>query len=120
LAEVADLRLSRDLTDALEGKFQKDGERRNLQIEARAHVRVQAEIDRMAGAGSLPEPASVEFIQWLHREFYRNAPEAMLRIEGQNRDFIMEPGAWREASTQDVAVGRLALTVCKSQSMSGT
>ncbi len=96
----------KDIAAALEGKFENDGERRNLQIEARAHVRVQAEIDGMAAAGTLPEPASVDFIQWLHREFYRDAPETMLRIQGHSEEFIMEPGAWREASTQDVAVGR--------------
>lgn len=53
-----------------------------------SHIRVQREIDRLAAEGNLPEPASEDFICWLHREFYRDAPE---------------PGAWRE---HDVAVGR--------------
>ncbi len=96
----------RDIARALEGEFDQDKERRNLQIEAAAHVRVQGELDRMAAENRLPEPASCDFIIWLHREFYRDAPEAMLLIEGKTRKFVMEPGAWRSQSEHDVAVGR--------------
>jgi len=96
----------RDIERALEGKFEGDKERRNLQIEAAAHVRVQAQVDRMQAEGRLPEPASTDFILWLHREFYRDAPEEMLRIRGTNREFLMEPGAWRSRAEHDVAVGR--------------
>ena len=85
----------RDIERALAGEFDRDEDRRNLQLEAAAHVRVQSEVDRMAAAGTLPEPASAEFIQWLHREFYRDAPEAMLRITGVGREFAMTPGEWR-------------------------
>lgn len=96
----------KEIAAALQGKFEADSARRNLQLEARAHVRVQTEIDRMAAEGALPEPASVEFIQWLHREFYRDAPEAMLRIRGNDSEFTMEPGAWRAMPAQDGIVGR--------------
>ncbi len=96
----------KDIARALEGNFEQDTERRNLQLEAAAHVRVQTELDRMASAGTLPEPASVEFIQWLHREFYRDAPTDMLRIRGEHAEFVMEPGAWRSRPEHDVAVGR--------------
>src|SRR6266704_4589214 len=65
----------RDIERALAGEFDQDQGRRNLQIEAAAHVRVQSEIDRMAAEGRLPEPASGDFLRWLHREFYREAPE---------------------------------------------
>jgi Fic family protein len=96
-----------DIARALEGDFAKDTERRNLQIEAAAHVRVQFEVDRMAAQNKQPEPASCDFIIWLHREFYRGAPPKMLRIKGENnREFTMEPGAWRSGPEHDVAVGR--------------
>jgi Fic family protein len=77
-----------------------------LQIEAAAHVRVQAEVDRKAAENRLPEPASVDFVRWLHREFYRDAPQEMLRITGAGRDFVMAPGDWRSIPEHDVAVGR--------------
>jgi Fic family protein len=96
----------RDIERALAGQFDRDEGRRNLQIEAAAHVRVQGEVDRIAAEGSLPEPASTNFIRWLHREFYRDAPDAMLRITGAGRDFIMTPGEWRSRPEHDVAVGR--------------
>lgn len=96
----------KDIERALAGNLDKDASRRNLQLEAAAHVRVQAEVDRMAAEGRLTEPASVEFIQWLHREFYRDAPEDMLRVHGAGRDLIMVPGEWRSRPEHDVAVGR--------------
>ncbi len=95
-----------DIAAALEGQFEQDSERRNLQLEALAHLRVQATIDRMAREGTLPEPASTAFIQDLHREFYRDAPEAMLRLKGRDGDFVMAPGEWRASTAQDVSVGR--------------
>ncbi|PBC20119.1 MULTISPECIES: Fic family protein [unclassified Mesorhizobium] len=96
----------RDIERALAGEFDKDKERRNLQIEAAAHVRLQAEIDKMAAQERVPEPASPEFLRWLHAEFYRDADEAMLRIGGAGREFVMPPGMWRSAPEHDVAVGR--------------
>jgi Fic family protein len=96
----------RDIERALAGELDRDKERRNLQIEAAAHVRVQAELDRMAMVNDLPEPAAGAFIRWLHRELYRDAPEEMLRVQGAARDFLMEPGEWRSRPEHDVAVGR--------------
>lgn len=96
----------RDIERALAGNLDRDEGRRNLQLEAAAHVRVQAEVDRMASEGNLPEPASPDFIRWLHREFYRDAPASMLRIRGTDTEFVMEPGEWRSRPEHDVAVGR--------------
>lgn len=95
----------RDIERALQGRLANEAGRRNLQIEARAHVRLQTEIDRLHAEGSLPEPASQNFLRWLHREFYQDAPKAMLRIEGAGKTFLMEPGEWRSRPEQDVQVG---------------
>lgn len=96
----------RDIERALAGDLDDIKERRNLQLEAAAHVRVQAEIDRMAADDKLLEPASQAFVLWLHRAFYRDAPEEMLRIGDGARAFLMTPGAWRTGAGQDVSVGR--------------
>lgn len=96
----------RDIERAISGELDQDEKRRNLQLEAKAHVRVQAEIDQLFAEGRLPDPTSSEFILHLHREFYRDAPESMLRITGNGREFLMEPGKWRSLHEQDVAVGR--------------
>src|SRR5258708_8115324 len=94
----------RDIARALAGELDKDNDRRNLQLEAAAHVRVQAEIDRMAAEDRLPEPASVDFIRQLHRDFYRNAPEAILGVTGVGGAFVMEPGEWRSCPQNDLAL----------------
>ncbi|MFA6264487.1 MAG: Fic family protein [Pseudolabrys sp.] len=96
----------RDIQRALDGEFDQDEKRRNYQIEAAAHVRVQAEIEMQAVADTLPEPASTDFIRWLHREFYKGAPEEMLRIKGKDFEFVMTPGEWRSKPEHDNAVGR--------------
>lgn len=96
----------RDIQRALAGNFDKDEKRRHLQIEATAHVRLQAEIDRLAAENSMPEPASADFIRWLHREFYKDAPKDMLRIKRDGHEFTMEPGNWRSRPEHDNAVGR--------------
>lgn len=96
----------KDIERALAGQLDANVERRNLQLEAAAHVRVQTEIDRLHAAQELSEPASPEFIRWLHREFYRDAPPDMLRMKNGDREFVMEPGAWRSQPEHDVTVGR--------------
>src|SRR5713226_5666006 len=57
----------RDIERALAGELDKDEVRRDLQLEAAAHVRVQREVDSMAGDGVLPAPTSRDFLLWLHR-----------------------------------------------------
>jgi Fic family protein len=96
----------RDIERALAGDLDHDEARRHLQLEAAAHVRVQSEVDRMAAAGTLTEPAAPAFVQWRHREFYRDAPAAMLRVSDTHRELTMTPGEWRSRPGHDVAVGR--------------
>jgi Fic family protein len=95
-----------DIEKALAGDLDSNEERRNLQIEAAAHVSVQTEIDQMAADKRLPEPASTDFILWLHRAFYKGASDEMLRIRSSDREFLMEPGQWRSRPEHNVAVGR--------------
>uniref|UniRef100_A0A7C4EHZ4 Fic family protein n=1 Tax=Fundidesulfovibrio putealis TaxID=270496 RepID=A0A7C4EHZ4_9BACT len=96
----------REIESALHGQFAEAPERRNLQFEARAHIRLQAEIDRLHGAGELPEPASTDFLCWLHREFYKDAPDEMLFAEGSGRKLRVVPGEMRKTPEEEVSVGR--------------
>src|SRR5258708_18245461 len=82
----------RDIERALSGELDQNEERRNLQIEAPAHVRVQTEIDQMFFQGTLPQATSSEFTQWIHHEFYRDAPLTMLTLKNESREIVMEPG----------------------------
>ena len=96
----------RDIERALEKNFDAEDSRRNLQIEARAHIRVQSRIDDWYATDNLPEPASCSFVRRLHRWFYLGAADDMLRIETGNGEFIsMRPGAFRSAPGHEVSVG---------------
>ena len=96
----------RDIERALEGDLDKDEHRRDLQLEAAAHVRVQRQIDSMAARDTLPEPGSRDFLRWLHTEFYRDAPARVLEGRGITRAITFTPGEWRNQPEHDVAVGR--------------
>ena len=96
----------REIESALANNLVVDEERRNLQIEARAHIRLQRDIDRLYQLGELPEPGSVSFISHLHRSFYQDAPETMLTIRGKNRELRMVQGKFRHGADEEVIVGR--------------
>jgi len=96
----------RDIERALRNDLDVDEQRRNLQLEARAHIRIQQSIDAEFALGTLPDAAGVDFLQRLHREFYEEAPDGMLRIQGSGRTFVMTPGAFRSEPLHDNAVGR--------------
>lgn len=107
LIEGHDLR-PRDIERALAQDLDADATRRDLQLEARAHIHVQRDVDALCAAGTYGEPASEARIRWLHREFYEDAPASMLRIESPGGPFDMVPGEYRselslEALTQFVS-----------------
>lgn len=95
-----------DIVRALEGHLDANTERRNLQIEAAAHVHLQRYIDELFAARHLPEPASIAFLQDLHRRFYDDAPSATLTMKNGDRVFQMVPGHFRIDGVHDVVVGR--------------
>ena len=96
----------RDIELALQNQFNPDKERRNLQVEAAAHIRVQREIDGMHAAGTLEDAASRNFIHWLHKEFYKELPESMLYMERKDLKIRIVPGEFRSKPIHDVSVGR--------------
>ena len=98
--------MSRDIERALANDLDVGG-RRDLQIEARAHIRVQREVDDLFLSGRLGEPASPDFVRKLHRDFYADAPPAMLVVSGSgDQRFQMLPGEFRKRPEQNVSVGR--------------
>jgi Fic family protein len=96
----------REIAAALADHLAIGEERRNLQLEALAHIRVQCEIERLHGQGALPKPASIDFIRWLHRRLYEHAPEAMLIVRGETRELRMMPGDFWSRPEESVIVGR--------------
>jgi Fic family protein len=92
----------RDIDRALADDFSSNPEQRDLQLEARAHIEVQ----RLVDAGQIPyDIVSVDAVCWLHREFCRRLPEALLWVENPDtgRRLQVVPGELRDGN---VSVGR--------------
>jgi Fic family protein len=90
-----------DIDRALAGDYSAEPEKRNLQLEAKAHIDVQRKID----GGEAPSPVTTtEFIRWVHREFCGQLPPELLKakdpITGREEPVI--PGEFR---THGVQVG---------------
>ena len=91
-----------DIERALKNDCSADPAKRDLQLEATAHIAVQGWID---GGGLGGRATSVEGLREVHRRFCEHLPESMLWIEpvdGGER-VPVEPGALR---TRDVRVGQ--------------
>ncbi len=91
-----------DIERALKGDYSKDARKRDLQLEAEAHIVVQRWID----TGGLNRPATnADSITDIHRRFYEQLPEDLLWVEDpETREKIeIVPGELRR---RDVVVGR--------------
>lgn len=92
-----------EIERALRQDWSQDEAKRDLQLEASAHIEVQRWIDN----GGLPGRAAltVEGVRELHRRFCQNLPESLLWIErpGSNERVPMTPGQFRQF---DVQVGQ--------------
>lgn len=91
-----------DIERALKNDYSADAEKRNLQLEAKAHIAVQRWIDE----GGLDGRATTqEGIAETHRRFCELLPEELLWVEDRESGTKLgiEPGRLR---TRDVKVGR--------------
>jgi Fic family protein len=96
----------RDIERALFDEFVTEPERRNLQLEARSHIRVQQTIDRLEAESKLGEPTATTFVRWVHEQFYADAPDELLTIARASGSYRMEPGVFRHVPLHDNVVGR--------------
>jgi Fic family protein len=92
-----------DIERALKKDYSKDRKKRDLQLEAKAHISVQKWIDE----GGLKESAlSAEGIREIHRRFYEEVPDELRWVENKDTKERLPviPGEFRK---NDVAVGKL-------------
>jgi Fic family protein len=90
-----------DIERALRNEYSADLKKRNLQLEARAHVQVQHWIDQGALAG---QAMTAESICEIHRRFGAQLPAELLRVENPETGEVIDvvPGELRH---RDVSVG---------------
>src|SRR3954451_14648998 len=91
-----------DIERALKGDYSNDAKRRDLQLEAKAHIEVQQWIDR---GGLTGRAVAAHSIREIHRRFCEALPEDLLWVEDPATKERMKviPG---ELRPRDVAVGR--------------
>ena len=90
-----------DIERALKKDYSADPEKRNLQLEAEAHVTVQKWIDKSGLEGATTADAILE----IHRRFCELLPEELLVMEHPTtrKKLLVVPGGLRQ---HDVEVGR--------------
>jgi Fic family protein len=95
--------MPRDIERALANDYSSEPKKRNLQMEAVAHIEVQQKID--SEADELAEPVSAAYICWLHREFCSRLPDELLWVENPDTGERVRvvPG---EIRTRTVKVGQ--------------
>ncbi|MGE4317732.1 MAG: Fic family protein [Deferribacterales bacterium] len=92
----------KDIQDAMNGDFSDNSETRDLQLEAKAHIEVQRQIDY--GTHGFDEIVSEGFIKWIHQEFYKELPDSLKFVTDDKGSRVeVEAGKFR---TRDVVVGR--------------
>jgi len=94
--------LPRDIERALAKEYSAEPRKRNLQLEAVAHIEVQRKID--SEEDEQTDPVSVEYVRWLHYEFCSRLPEDLLWVENPDTGECLRvtPG---EVRSRGVKVG---------------
>jgi Fic family protein len=90
-----------DIERALKGDYSKDAKKRDLQLEAKAHIAVQKWID---GGGLTDRAVTAASIREIHRRFCEELPDDLLWVEDPTtkEKIKVVPGELRH---RDVAVG---------------
>lgn len=90
-----------DIERALKGDYSKDAKKRDLQLEAKAHIAVQQWVD----TSGLKSPATtVAAVKEIHRRFCEQLPDDLLWVEdtATKEKIKVVPGEFRH---RDVAIG---------------
>lgn len=89
-----------DIERALHNDYSNNEQRRNLQLEAVAHIHVQKMIDD--GKHIETYPLTMEYAKWLHQEFCTQLPQELLIVENPDtgEKAIVAPGEIRDKTVK--------------------
>jgi Fic family protein len=91
-----------DIDKALNNDYSENKEKRNLQLEAKAHINVHKTIsDKFLNSSAPPIPTSEKYLKYIHAEFYKHLPEEFKKsktIDGDNK--IVMPGEFRSCEVK--------------------
>lgn len=90
-----------DIDRALRSDFSQDREKRDLQQEAVAHIRVSKALREGALMDAGADPSSIAFLKGLHKAFYDQLPERFRMVESrEGGPRAVVPGEFRDAEVQ--------------------
>lgn len=91
-----------DIDRALKGDYSTNPEKRELQLEARAHIEVQKLIEETIDTSNIVDKS---YIKWVHKEFCDRLPEEFMYVENPNTKKRVQLVAG-EFRNSDVIVGK--------------
>ncbi len=93
-----------DIAKALNNDYSENKTKRDLQLEARAHINVHESISAEFIGNNTPIPSSENYLKYIHNEFYKHLPEEFKKSKSIDDDTykIVVPGEFR---TCEVKVG---------------
>ncbi len=91
-----------DIARAMRADYSAEPKKRDLQIEARAHVEVQKAMEAKLRDEPTLSPYAPEFLAWVHHGFYKNLPEEFRTVRNPEtgKVHIVVPGAFRDIEVQ--------------------
>ena len=94
-----------DIAKALKNDYSEDKVKRDLQIEAHAHVKLHKLIGKeIKGKKSNLNPITIPFLKSIHKRFYENLPSSFTEVKSKEGTSLhVIPGEFRET---EVEVGR--------------
>jgi Fic family protein len=94
-----------DIDKASKNEYSDDKSKRDLQLEAFAHIQLQAIIsEEIRNGGNTINPTSIDFLKSIHRRFYEHLPSDFKEVKSKDGTLkIVVPGEFRDC---EVMVGR--------------
>lgn len=90
------------IDNALKKNFETDPKKRDLQRLALAHIETQKNAEAKLISDPKTNVTGIEFVKWLHKEFYKQLPDSFLEIKVKGNTINLIPGELRE---HEVEVG---------------
>lgn len=93
-----------DIAKALNNDYSENKTKKDLQLEAKAHINVHESISTEFVGDNPPIPSSENYLKYIHKEFYKHLPEEFKKSKSIDDDTykIVVPGEFR---TCEVKVG---------------
>jgi len=93
-----------DIEKAVKREYSTNEEKKRLQMLSVAHIEVQKLIDEQFETNEDVPVCSLQFLCWIHKEFYERVPKSFLKIYSRDREkqITMVPGELRK---ENVVVG---------------